>query len=172
MCVCVCVHIIMYAYIRVCACVGVGVCVSHSMLMHIYKYNHLVEAQITQPPVETTQLLGLDVMFDCTATGIPRPAITWSSDNRVKIMPNSTTMLDNTTIRSTILLANIAMEDFVNYTCTAMNRFNTVNASALLINASMIITHYRIVFLHHIIYCFSNTNNYNIPSGCYSASRR
>lgn len=92
-----------------------------------------------QGPMETTQLLGGNVTFRCEATGIPLPTITWSSDNDDMIEPSLTKIMDddNTTILSEILLVNIEMEDFVNYTCSAMNQFNMVNASTVLINASM-----------------------------------
>ena len=89
--------------------------------------------------METTQLLGGNVTFRCTATGIPRPTIRWSSDIDDMIEPSNTKIMedDNTTILSEILLVNIRMEDFVNYTCSAVNQFKTVNESAALINASM-----------------------------------
>ena len=103
-----------------------------------------MEVVITQGPMETTQLLGGSVTFRCTATGIPLPNITWSSDNRPMIDPINQTQLDDITIFSDILLANISMEDSVNYTCSAMNKFNTMNASAPLINASMFANHNKI----------------------------
>jgi len=99
-----------------------------------------VEVRITEAPMETTQLLGHNVTFSCTATGIPLPMITWSSDNDDVIVPSNTTELNDNTIFSEISLVSITMEDFVNYTCSAMNIFNTVNESAILINASMIIS--------------------------------
>ena len=99
-----------------------------------------MKARILQGPVEVTQLLGLDVTFTCNATGIPIPIITWSSDNMADIIPSSFTRVDNT-ILSEILVANIGMEEFVNYTCTAMNLFDTVNASAPLVNASTVISY-------------------------------
>ena len=108
-----------------------------------------MEVVITKAPMETTQLLGGSVTFRCIATGIPLPTITWSSDNRKMIDPSNETRLDDITIFSEILLANIRMEDFVNYTCSARNGFNMVNASAALINASMFISHYKIKCLSH-----------------------
>ena len=99
---------------------------------------------ITKAPMETTQLLGGSVMFRCIATGIPLPTITWSSNNHPMIDPINQTQLDDITIFSEILLTDISMEDFVNYTCSAMNMFNTMNASAPLINASMFANHNKI----------------------------
>ena len=59
------------------------------------------------------------------------------------IMPsNIKIMEEDNTILSEILVANISIEDFVNYTCTAMNLFDSVNASAPLVNASMVISYY------------------------------
>ena len=112
-----------------------------------------MEAKITEAPMETTQLLGLNVTFSCTATGIPIPFITWSSDNEDMINANNVTILDDITIFSEILLVNVGMDDFVNYTCTATNRFNMVNASAMLINASMTISCYNmsIIIMQFIV---------------------
>ena len=107
---------------------------------------------ITKAPMETTQLLGGSVMFRCTATGIPLPTITWSSDNRPMIDPSNETQLDDITILSEILVTNIRMEDFVDYTCSAMNKFNTMNASAPLINASMFANHNKIKCLSNDIF--------------------
>ena len=125
-----------------------------------------MEVRITQAPMETTQLLGHNVTFSCTATGIPLPNITWSSDNDdVTIY---TTVLDDSTIFSEISLVSITVEDFVNYTCSAMNIFNTVNESAILINAStIIISDFRIIMCCYVIYHFSNTNNHSTSSRCY-----
>ena len=119
-----------------------------------------MEVVITQAPMETTQLLGGSVMFTCVATGIPLPTITWSSDNLEMIMPSNTTQLNDTTIFSEISINNIDMEDFVNYTCSAVNGFNTVRETAALINASMIISLYRITWLS-CNYCCSNTDDYS-----------
>ena len=105
---------------------------------------------ITEAPMETTQLVGRNVTFRCIATGIPLPNITWSSDNREVINPSSETQLDNITIFSEIII-NVGMDDFVNYTCSAMNRLNMVNESAALINASMFISHHMITCLPHVL---------------------
>ena len=102
-----------------------------------------MEARILEGPMETTQLLGGSVVFTCLATGIPIPTISWSSDIDPMIEPNNTVIFDDNSIMSEIVVDNIQMEDFVNYICSAMNQFNTVNASAALINASMLISYCR-----------------------------
>ena len=107
-----------------------------------------MEVVITEAPMETTQLVGRNVTFRCTAIGIPLPSITWSSDNREVIDSSSETQLDDITIMSEIMI-NVGMDDFVNYTCSAMNRFNMVNESAPLINASMSVSYHKITCLSH-----------------------
>ena len=54
------------------------------------------------------------------------------------------------------------MDDFVNYTCSAMNQFNMVNASAALINASM---HYHSLYkeLFIIIFCVAAIPMITVP---------
>ena len=123
-----------------------------------------MEVRILQGPMETTQLLGGNVTFRCIATGIPQPIITWSSDNDDVIEPSINKPMedDNTTILSEILLVNIEMDDFVNYTCSAMNQFNTVNASAALINASMrYYSLYKELFI--IVFCVAAIPIITVP---------
>jgi len=85
-----------------------------------------------------TSYINGSVTFTCTATGIPLPTITWSSYTDGDIVANSETM-DMTIISSEIIISDIQVEDFINYTCTAENQFALVNATAMLVIASMLI---------------------------------
>ena len=78
-------------------------------------------------------------MFTCTATGIPLPTISWSSDTGGDITTIAQTMSNMTTIYSEINITNVQMDDFTTYTCTAENQFVSVTAATMLVNASMLL---------------------------------
>jgi len=86
-----------------------------------------------------TSLINDSVTFTCTATGIPLPNITWSSDTDGDITAIAQTMSNITTIYSEIIISDVQVDDFTNYTCTAENQFGSVNATAMLVNASMLL---------------------------------
>jgi len=60
---------------------------------------------ITQGPIDTPAMMGDNVTFTCTATGIPLPTITWM-DESIMLM-GSDMIIDNTTILSTLTLSNL-----------------------------------------------------------------
>ena len=71
------------------------------------------------------------MIFTCNATGVPLPSIMWSSDG--PIMPQFDMATDGGLVRqSQIMLSNLQLEDFENYTCTAMNEFGSDSEMALL----------------------------------------
>ena len=90
------------------------------------------------------------MLFTCTATGIPLPTITWSSDTGGDITANTQTILNMTTIYSEIIISDVQMDNFTNYTCTAQNQFGSVTAVAMLVNASM--SYFRSVELYVITF--------------------
>ncbi|XP_065905337.1 hemicentin-1-like isoform X3 [Dysidea avara] len=96
-----------------------------------------ISANIIQGPLEVTSLIGGSVMFTCTATGIPLPTISWSSDTGGDITTIAQTMSNMTTIYSEIIISDIQMDNFTNYTCTAENQFASVTAVAMLVNATI-----------------------------------
>ena len=96
-------------------------------------YVFLVVPEITQGPVTAAGRLDEDVIFTCTATGVPLPNITWSgpdmTDNPVQ--PSDDMIIDDTR-QSQITVSDLEIGDFGTYTCTATNDFDSVNATALL----------------------------------------
>jgi len=70
--------------------------------------------------------------FTCTATGIPLPTITWSSDSRNSIEATGDIIMDDDRIVSMLTLSNVQDDDFDNYTCTANNVLSTDNVTAIL----------------------------------------
>ena len=112
---------------------------------------------ILQGPIEVTSLIGDSVMFSCTATGIPIPTITWSSDTDGDIITNTATILNMTTIYS-----DVQVDDFTNYTCTAENQFGSVNATAMLVNASMLLVDLVNTQINDILsFSCSNSNHHS-----------
>ena len=101
-------------------------------------------------------------MFTCTATGIPLPTISWSSDTGGDITTIAQTMSNMTTIYSEIIISDIQMDNFTNYTCTAENQFASVTAVAMLVNASMLLVdvmNTRVVDV--LLFSCSNSDHHN-----------
>ena len=72
-------------------------------------------------------------MFTCNATGVPLPIITWSSDSSNAIIPLTDMVTDGGLMRqSQIMLSNLQLGNFENYTCTAMNEFGNDTEMAML----------------------------------------
>ena len=91
----------------------------------------LVDPEITQGPVDAARKLGESVNFTCVATGVPLPVITWSSNSNGNIAGQSS-MVDEMTVQSQIMLSALQLGDFGMYNCTATNSFNVTRETALL----------------------------------------
>ena len=96
----------------------------------ILVYVFLVVPEITQGPDTAAKRLDEDVIFSCTATGVPLPNITWSGPD-IQVEPNDDMVIDDTR-QSQITVSGLQIDDFGTYTCTATNEFGSVNATALL----------------------------------------
>ena len=94
---------------------------------------YIVGPNITEAPVNIADTLDGSVTFTCTAIGIPLPTITWSSDSNNNITATSDMILDdNITIHSNLTLSFLQSDDFMNYTCTAVNKFGSDSGTAVL----------------------------------------
>jgi len=82
--------------------------------------------------MDMARTIGDNATFTCTATGIPLPTITWSSDSRNSIEATGDIIMDADTIVSMLTLSNLQDSDFENYTCTATNMFGSDDVTALL----------------------------------------
>jgi len=91
----------------------------------------LVNPEITQGPDDAARRIGESINFTCVATGVPLPVITWSSDSNGNITAQSN-LVDDMTIKSQIMLADLQLGDFGMYTCSANNSFNVTSEMALL----------------------------------------
>ena len=94
---------------------------------------------ITVPPEDAVVLLGGEVMFTCTAIGVPAPNITWSNEVNGSIDAMDTITMDTSTM-SILTLTNLT-ESYFNqsYTCTASNEHNVTNSSAVLTQGSELV---------------------------------
>ena len=63
-----------------------------------------------------------DVMFSCTASGVPLPAISWYKDGSLldtNISNITTIVVDNSTLTATLYLSNLTLVDAGVYICNA-----------------------------------------------------
>lgn len=83
--------------------------------------------QIIEDPKNQSSLIGSIVTFNCTATGSPRPTISWEkNDDPYALQTNprveeKVIVLDNKAVRSQLLLTGTEMEDNGKYHCVANN---------------------------------------------------
>ena len=71
-----------------------------------------------------TAVLGSNVTFSCTATGHPKPAVTWEKDNdlySLELNPRAKVMTDGNRSLSILVLIGIKSEDYGKYHCVANN---------------------------------------------------
>ena len=83
-----------------------------------------------------TAVLGSNVTFNCTATGYPKPNITWAKDNdsgsfqynlKEKILTD-----DGNSSFSQLVITDVKSKDYGTYHCVASNSAGLTNASAAL----------------------------------------
>ena len=91
--------------------------------MIYYYFFYVAPAFITEPNDHVTREsdVGLTVVLNCTARGIPTPTFTWSPNNRNIIISTSSTDGEGYTFVTSILtITNIQRSDFI-YSCIASN---------------------------------------------------
>lgn len=87
---------------------------------------NLEKPEIVEHPKSQTYSVGSDLVFSCTATGLPKPNITWIKNNDpnvTKANPRFKTILDldDTKCHSVLLITNATKEDAGTYQCFVNN---------------------------------------------------
>ena len=74
--------------------------------------------------------IGANVTFKCTATGLPKPSISWIKNNdsfalqsnpRVTFIDNPHSLKNHKTMQSQLFITGVKKEDFGKYQCEAKN---------------------------------------------------
>ena len=104
------------------------------IILSVFIYVFLVDPEITQGPVGAARMLGENVTFTCTATGLPIPDITWNDTSGIDIsvQAGDDMIINDTARQSQITVSDLQLSDFGMYTCTATNQFASVSDAALL----------------------------------------
>ena len=96
----------------------------------------LVTPTISLEVLDQTQNEGGTVSFTCQATGEPAPTISWYFDNT--LLANGTehtiseTLVNTTTINSTLTIMSVESSDVGTYTCNATNVVSSDTSSGVL----------------------------------------
>ena len=92
--------------------------------------------EIVNGPANQTAAHGSNVTFNCTATGYPKPTITWEKDNNsgsVKYNPTPNIPTgDGNSIFSKLVITEVKSKDYGVYRCVAKNSAGVKIASATL----------------------------------------
>ena len=81
-------------------------------------------------------VIGSNAAFNCTATGYPKPTITWKKDNdsySVKYNPRARVIADEGNGVSHLVITGVRSDDYGKYQCVANNSagVNTSRAALL-----------------------------------------
>ncbi|XP_078346182.1 uncharacterized protein LOC144631592 isoform X3 [Oculina patagonica] len=87
---------------------------------------------IVMDPVSQGAVIGSNVTFNCTATGYPKPKITWKKDNDSHFIQAKIITDDEKTL-SQLVITGVTREDYGKYQCVANNSagVNTSRAAIL-----------------------------------------
>ena len=92
--------------------------------------------EIVNVPVNQTAVLGSNVTFNCTATGYPKPTITWVKENdssSVQYDPTPEILTgDGNIIFSQLVITEVKSNDYGIYHCVAKNSAGVKTSSATL----------------------------------------
>lgn len=92
--------------------------------------------EIVNVPVNQTAVLGSNVTFNCTATGYPKPTITWVKENdssSVQYNPTPEILTgDGNSIFSQLVITEVKSNDYGIYHCVAKNSGGVKTSSATL----------------------------------------
>lgn len=78
-------------------------------------------------------VIGSNVTFNCTATGCPKPTITWKKDNDSHSIQAKVITDDETTL-SQLVITGVTREDYGKYQCVANNSTGVKTSRAALLH--------------------------------------
>ena len=80
--------------------------------------------KIVEVPLNQTAAIGSNVTFSCTATGFPKPIITWTKENdsySLQSNPRAKVTADEGKSVSHLLITGVKSDDYGKYQCVANN---------------------------------------------------
>ncbi|CAH3104229.1 unnamed protein product, partial [Pocillopora meandrina] len=72
-------------------------------------------------PMNQSVYIDSNVTFDCNATGLPKPSISWIKNDDFHTLQSNSSAKDKKSIHSELFITKVKKEDFGVYKCVAMN---------------------------------------------------
>ncbi|CAH3144613.1 unnamed protein product, partial [Pocillopora meandrina] len=97
------------------------------------KAPHLLFPEVVENPKNQSALIGSNVTFNCTAMGLPTPAISWMKNNNsyaVTSNMRARVVSDNKNNHSQLIITEVKIEDGGKYQCVASNSAGERTSSA------------------------------------------
>ena len=89
--------------------------------------------KIFRVPMNHSAGIGSNATFHCTASGYPKPTITWAKDNDTNILQSNSRVKVDTNLQkghSQLVIAGVKNEDYGAYRCVASNRAGSRTSTA------------------------------------------
>ena len=97
------------------------------------KAPHLLFLEVVENPKNQSAFIGSNVTFNCTAMGLPTPAISWMKNNdsfAVKSNVRAMVIPEDKNNHSQLIITEVKMEDNGKYQCVANNSAGERTSSA------------------------------------------
>ena len=97
------------------------------------KAPHLLFPKVVENPKNQSAFIGSNVTFNCTAMGLPTPAISWMKNNNSYAVTSNVrarVVSDNKNNHSQLIITKVKIEDNGKYQCVASNSAGERTSSA------------------------------------------
>ena len=97
------------------------------------KAPHLLFPEVVENPKNQSAFIGSNVTFNCTAMGLPTPAISWMKNNNSYAVTSNVrarVVSDNKNNHSQLIITEVKIEDNGKYQCVASNSAGERTSSA------------------------------------------
>ena len=97
------------------------------------KAPHLLFPEVVENPKNQSVFIGSNVTFNCTAMGLPTPAISWMKNNNSYAVTSNVrarVVSDNKNNHSQLIITEVKIEDNGKYQCVASNSAGERTSSA------------------------------------------